>query len=126
MLGLYDTVAAVIESGRFGPRLASHVYTCRNPSVQSIYHAVAIDERRTMFRPLLWPAGEEYWGNPFPQKNAPKQEVQEVWFAGGNGAVGGGSPAMKRARFKVTPVWRYGEARQCGRQFPQQKNKISK
>lgn len=83
MLGLFDTVASVIESGRFGPRLASHAYTSKNPSVQSVYHAVAMDERRTMFRPLLWPAGEEYWGNPFPKKSAPKQEVQEVWFAGG-------------------------------------------
>src|SRR3546814_10936672 len=105
MLGLFDTVASVIESGRFGPRLASHVYTCRNPSVQSIYHAVAIDERRTMFRPLLWPAGEEYWGHPLPQKNAPTQEVQEVWFAGGPGDIGGGSPEVKGALGKAPPRW---------------------
>lgn len=120
MLGLFDTVASVIESGRFGPRLASHVYTSRNPSVQSVYHAVAMDERRTMFRPLLWPAGEEYWGNPFPKKNAPKQEVHEMWFAGGHGDVGGGYPESDSALCKVPLVWMIEGARKCGLKFRQQ------
>lgn len=120
MLGLFDTVASVIESGRFGPRLASHVYTSKNPSVQSVYHAVAIDERRTMFRPLLWPAGNEYWGNPFPKKGAAKQEVHEVWFAGGHGDVGGGYPEVDSALCKVPLVWMIQGARKCGLKFRQQ------
>jgi len=55
-LGLFDTVASVIESGRFGLRLKKHAFTKTNTSVVSARHAVAIDERRTMFRPQLWPA----------------------------------------------------------------------
>jgi hypothetical protein len=41
MLGLFDTVASVIESGCFGPRLKSHAFTSRNTSVESVSHAVA-------------------------------------------------------------------------------------
>jgi uncharacterized protein (DUF2235 family) len=54
LLGLFDTVASVIESGPWGPRLRSHAYTRRNPSVEMVRHAVAMDERRTMFSPQLW------------------------------------------------------------------------
>lgn len=120
MLGLFDTVASVIESGRLGPRLKSHAFTSRNTSVESIYHAVAIDERRTMFRPVLWPAGQEYRGNPFRRGRAPKQDVHEVWFAGGHGDVGGGYPEADSALCKVPLVWMIDGGRKCGLRFRQQ------
>ncbi|MBA4045667.1 MAG: hypothetical protein C0510_00210 [Erythrobacter sp.] len=120
MLGLFDTVASVIEAGRFGPRLTSHAFTKKNPSVESVYHAVALDERRTMFRPLLWPAGEEYRGNPVRRGSAPKQDVHEVWFAGGHGDVGGGYPEADSALCKVPLVWMIEGARRCGLKFRQQ------
>jgi uncharacterized protein (DUF2235 family) len=120
MLGLFDTVASVIESGRYGPRLASHAFTCRNPSVESVYHAVARDERRTMFRPLLWPADQDYRGNPFRRGRVPRQDVHEVWFAGGHGDVGGGYPESESALCKVPLVWMIDGARKCGLKLRQQ------
>ena len=89
MLGLFDTVGSVIESGRNGVRLKSHAFTERNSSVEAVSHAVAIDEKRTMFRPQLWPSDQQYWGNPFNSAAARLQDVEEVWFAGGHGDVGG-------------------------------------
>jgi uncharacterized protein (DUF2235 family) len=117
MLGLFDTVASVIESGRYGPRLKSHAFTSRNTSVEAVSHAVAIDERRTMFRPQLWPLGQEYWGNPFNNSAATPQDAKEVWFAGGHGDVGGGYPEHASSLCKVPLVWMIGRAKQCGLKF---------
>lgn len=105
LLGLFDTVASVIEHGRYGPRLRSHAFTRRNLSVESVRHAVAIDERRTMFRPQLWPQGGEYWGNPFNKTAAKPQDVREVWFAGVHGDVGGGYPEAESGLTKVALQW---------------------
>jgi uncharacterized protein (DUF2235 family) len=117
MLGLFDTVASVIESGPRGLRLKSHAFTSRNTSVQTVSHAVALDERRTMFRPQLWPVGQEYWGNPFNSDAAVLQDVKEVWFAGGHGDVGGGYPEEQSALCKVPLVWMIDRAKECGLQF---------
>lgn len=105
LLGLFDTVASVIESGRYGPRLRAHAYTKRNRSVETVRHAVAIDERRTMFRPQLWPEGEEYWGNPFNKGAAKPQDVREVWFAGVHRDVGGGYPEAESGLAKIALHW---------------------
>lgn len=117
MLGLFDTVASVIESGRRGPRLKSHAFTSRNASVESVSHAVAIDERRTMFRPQLWPIDQEYWGNPFNKAAAKPQDAEEVWFAGGHGDVVGGYQEAASALCKVPLVWMIERAKPCGLRF---------
>ena len=117
MLGLFDTVASVIESGPGGPRLMSHAFTSRNTSVESVSHAVALDERRTMFRPQLWPSGQEYWGNPFNIDAAVPQDVEEVWFAGGHGDVGGGYPEKESGLCKVSLAWMIDRAKGCGLRF---------
>ncbi|RSY81067.1 DUF2235 domain-containing protein [Sphingomonas koreensis] len=120
MLGLFDTVASVIESGRHGPRLKSHAFTSRNKSVEAVSHAVAIDEKRTMFRPQLWPTNQEYWGNPFNRAAAKPQDAKEVWFAGGHGDVGGGYPEAQSALCKVPLVWMIERAKLSGLKFRQQ------
>jgi len=114
LLGLFDTVASVIEHGRYGPRLRSHAHTKRNRSVESVRHAVAIDERRTMFRPQLWSQGEEYWGNPFNKAAAKPQDVREVWFAGVHGDVGGGYPETESGLAKIALQWMIEQTRPTG------------
>ncbi|MGB7371758.1 DUF2235 domain-containing protein [Erythrobacter sp.] len=116
-LGLFDTVASVIEHGRTGLRLKSHAFTNENRSVESVAHAVAIDDRRTMFTPQLWPAPAEYWGNPFNSADAKLQEIHEVWFAGSHGDVGGGHPEADSALAKVPLVWMIDRAKECGLTF---------
>ena len=114
LLGLFDTVASVIESGRSGIRLKSHAFTSRNQSVQSVLHALAIDERRTMFQPKLWEVGQEFWGNPFNRAAAVPQDVKEVWFAGGHGDIGGGYPENRSELAKVPLAWMIQEAKKWG------------
>ncbi|GAB1584704.1 MULTISPECIES: DUF2235 domain-containing protein [Phyllobacteriaceae] len=117
LLGLFDTVASVIEHGRYGPRLRSHAFTQKNRSVDSIRHAVGIDERRIMFRPLLWPEGEEYWGNPFNRSSAKQQDVREVWFTGSHGDIGGGYPEEESALAKIPLKWMVDQTRAMGLRY---------
>jgi uncharacterized protein (DUF2235 family) len=105
LLGLFDTVASVIEHGRFGPRLRSHAFTAKNHSVEAVRHAVSIDEKRTMFLPQLWPEGEDYWGNPFNHGNAVPQDVREVWFTGVHCDIGGGYPEAESGLAKLPIKW---------------------
>lgn len=117
---LFDTVSSVIEWGKYYPQLTTHPFTRRNRSVEAVRHAVSIDERRTMFHPQLWPAGEKYWGGPFRPKDAggnplsddsiPDQNVKERWFAGVHADVGGGYPEAESALAKVPLEWLIAES----------------
>jgi uncharacterized protein (DUF2235 family) len=114
LLGLFDTVSSLIEHGRYGPRLRSHAFTEKNWSVEAVRHAIAIDERRTMFRPQLWPGGAEFWGNPFNHGNAKPQDSREVWFTGGHGDVGGGYPEVESGLAKIPLKWMIDQTAKMG------------
>ncbi len=103
-LALFDTVASVIEWGRYLPRLRSHALTRSNPAVAAVRHAVALQERRVMFRPQLW-------------KLVPGQNLREVWFLGAHGDVGGGYPEAELALAKIPLAWMIGELRGLGLRF---------
>ncbi|MGJ8618553.1 MAG: T6SS phospholipase effector Tle1-like catalytic domain-containing protein [Sulfitobacter sp.] len=113
-LGLFDTVSSVIESGRFGPRLRSHAFTDHNPSVQTLRHAVAIHERRTMFRPQLWSAGQDFHPNRFSDKGKMPQDAREVWFSGVHGDIGGGYPEAVSGLAKLPLHWMILQSRKAG------------
>ena len=114
-IGLFDTVGSVIEMGRYGPRLRKHAFTRTNHSVEYIRHAVAIDEKRTMFQPQLWPVGEKYWGGPFKVASKVKvQDVKEVWFTGVHGDIGGGYSEPKSELAKIPLEWMIAETRKIG------------
>ncbi len=117
LLGLFDTVASVIEPGKVGIQFKTHPFTNRNPSVRYVRHAVAIDERRTMFRPELWPANQPFWGGPFrPPADRPvqPQDVKEVWFTGVHGDIGGGYPEKQSALIKLPLAWMIRETKAMG------------
>jgi uncharacterized protein (DUF2235 family) len=116
-LGLFDTVGSVIERGRFMPRLRTHAFTMTNRSVESVRHAVAIDERRTMFRPQLWPDGGEYWGGPFRPNSVKAQDVKEVWFSGVHGDIGGGYAEAESRLAKIPLAWMIDETRAMGLKY---------
>ncbi len=117
LLGLFDTVSSVIESGRFGPRLRSHAFTKKNTSVESVRHAVAVAERRTMFTPQLWPAGEMFHSNPLSSAGGALQDALEVWFNGVHGDVGGGWPEEQSQLAKVALRWMVEECKALGLHF---------
>jgi uncharacterized protein (DUF2235 family) len=114
LLGLFDTVSSVIEHGRHGPRFRSHAFTKTNRSVETVRHAIAIDERRTMFGPRLWPEGGEYRANPFNQAGAKDQDVREVWFNGVHCDVGGGYPEAEGKLAKLSLKWMIEQTEPAG------------
>ncbi len=114
LLGLFDTVGSVIESGRYGPRLRSHAFTRTNTSVEHVRHALAIHERRTMFQPQLWSAGIDFRPIPFIDKGAVPQDVKEVWFSGVHGDIGGGYREKDSGLAKVTLEWMIEETKPFG------------
>lgn len=114
LLGLYETVSSVIESGRILPVLRKHAFTAENPSVEAVRHAVAIHERRRMFRPQLWPAGQTYKPHRFVDRDAVPQDQREVWFAGVHGDIGGGYPEAESALAKFSLYWMIRETEPMG------------
>ncbi|MFA1627956.1 DUF2235 domain-containing protein [Rhizobium mongolense] len=115
LLGLFDTVTSVIETGKWFPQFKTHPFTRKNPSVEWVRHAVAIDERRTMFQPELWERDQEYWGRPFrPKAPAAKQNFREVWFTGVHGDIGGGYPEAQSGAVKIPLAWMIQETQPAG------------
>jgi uncharacterized protein (DUF2235 family) len=95
-LGVWDSVAALglpkFVPGATWYNRKHHKHDVKLTSkVQSARHAVAIDERRILFVPVLW--------NNINELNALKHKsvfdidapYQQKWFPGVHGAVGGGS-----------------------------------
>lgn len=82
-IGVWDTVGALgIPLGIFGQvnagRHQFHDVTLSS-HIEHAYHALSIDERREPFKPTLWEQ----------QPNA-VQQLEQTWFAGVHGNVGGG------------------------------------
>lgn len=118
-LGLFDTVSSVFEWGRAGPRFRAHANTSLNPSVAAVRHAVALDERRALYQPLLWPARQDYFGNRFRRGRNQAQDLRELWFAGVHSDVGGGYPERSSALGKVALDWMIHETRGLGVRYRQ-------
>lgn len=79
VIGVWDTVGALgiplqLFSG-LDRLLFSFHDTSLHPNVRFGYHAVAIDEKRESFQPTLW---------------NPREGIEQIWFAGVHGDVGGG------------------------------------
>ncbi len=112
-LGLWDTVSSIIVPRKdrlYAPSLRQLAYTARNPSVETVRHALAIDERRRMFRPYLWTELEEYWGGPFPSNDPKPQDVKQVWFPGVHSDVGGGYAEEESGLSKKALEWMINES----------------
>jgi hypothetical protein len=104
MIGVWDTVEALGSPSHdnrgedfYGYH---HVNFC--DGLKSAYHALAIDEHRANFKPVLW------WP-------ADRPEIEEVWFAGAHGDVGGGYPDHGLA--DIALLWMIGRAERHGLAF---------
>ena len=115
-LGIWDTVKSV---GYIRPKNLPH--TRHNPIVQTVRHAVSLDERRSMYAMTTWggldadtrpatyvPAS---WGTHMAQRPPIEwQDVEEVWFAGSHADVGGGYAANVSSPADVSLKWMIDEA----------------
>lgn len=117
-VGVWDTVASVIvpRPDRFYTfSLQTLPFTERNPSVQAFRQAIAIDERRRMFRLSRWDEGQTFMSNRFSQANNRRpQDCKQVWFAGVHSDVGGGYPEVESELSKYPLIWMVEEAKAAG------------
>ena len=122
-VGVWDTVAAyggpIAEITRaidnFLYRLSMHNFQL-NPRVRRARHALALDDERDSFHPLLWDeVAEEKLRSMYSRKQAPwldDDRLQQVWFAGMHADVGGGYPDESLSY--VSLLWMLEEAHKCG------------
>jgi uncharacterized protein (DUF2235 family) len=89
MLGVWDTVAAIDWPGA-----TKHQFLDPNlrHDMKNAFHAMALDEHRHRFAPTLWTQSSPH------AAGAPKIErdyaaVEQRWFIGAHGNVGGGYPS---------------------------------
>jgi uncharacterized protein (DUF2235 family) len=120
-IGVWDTVASVIvprADRLYWPSLEELAFTIRNPSVKTFRQAIAIDERRCMFRLKEWAAPQEFWSNRFaPDDKKEPRDILQVWFAGVHCDVGGGYPESESAESKYPLIWMIEEATKAGLNF---------
>ncbi|POX56343.1 hypothetical protein C3489_06245 [Streptomyces sp. Ru71] len=116
-IGVWDTVgalgipvpdAAALQPAvnRFNHRWAFHD-TELSGWVNGAFHALAIDEKRSVFRPTLW--------HQRPDAAQHGQELKQVWFAGVHLDVGGGYEEAGLS--DVTLLWMVDQARRYGVEF---------
>lgn len=116
-IGVWDTVGALgiptpdarwlqPAVNRFDHRWAFHD-TELSDWVKAAFHALAIDEQRSAFRPTLW--------HQKPRAVERGQELKQVWFTGVHCDVGGG---YKETGLSDIPLlWMVHQARRCGLEF---------
>lgn len=114
MVGVWDTVGSLgipaifggIDTSRYG-----FLDTGLHPCIKNAYHAMAIDERRAQFPPTLWTS-----------QPAPGQTIEQVWFCGCHGDVGGGTALAggvdgTTRLCDITLAWMIGKAKALGLTF---------
>ena len=112
-IGAWDTVSSVMTPrwDRFPPAsLQTLPFTRTNPSVRIMRHAMAIDERRRMFRLNRWVEPQEFNPNPFDADDPTPQDISQMWFAGVHGDVGAGYAEETNALSKFPLQWIVEEA----------------
>jgi uncharacterized protein (DUF2235 family) len=111
-MGVWDTVSSVIvprPDRLYLPSLQELPYTRTNPSIEVFRHAIAIDERRRMFRINHWTEPQIYKPNPFSTEAA-AQDIKQVWFAGVHSDIGGGYSETESGAAKYPLRWMIDEA----------------
>ncbi|HEY6641321.1 DUF2235 domain-containing protein [Povalibacter sp.] len=111
-LGVWDTVDAVGLPLHVSDLINTLVYQFKFPdlvlstSVDRAVHALAIDDKRQSFQPLIW-------DESVPLQ--PGQSIEQVWFSGAHSNVGGGYP--KQGMSLVALDWMMHHAEQAGLRF---------
>ncbi len=96
-VGVWDTVAALgcpkfIPGATWINRKWRYHDAKLTSKVQAARHAVAIDERRVLFEPVLWDNVASLNANRDASVYDPAAPYQQKWFPGVHGSIGGGGP----------------------------------
>ena len=107
-IGVWDTVGALGAPtpllGRLTRNRVSFHNTHLGKDVEHAYQALAVDERRRPFQPVLWT------GAPVDG-----QTIQQAWFTGVHSNIGGGY--RHNALSNITLAWMAGRAASHGLEF---------
>ena len=116
MIGVWDTVKALGLGlpilWRFStPKHAFHNHEL-GPHIRHGYHALALNETRKAYSPVLWNT----------QRDGPgaKGRIEQVWFRGSHGDVGGQLDGFHAARplANISLVWMLERAHHHGLDLP--------
>lgn len=113
MVGVWDTVKALGVRLPFVWRLSAPQHAFHNHELGSTirhgYHALARDETRLAYVPVLWTCPEGWVG-----------DMEQVWFRGTHGDVGGqlGGFLPARPLSNIPLVWVLGKAETLGLALP--------
>jgi len=104
-LGIWDTVKSY---GGIWPQSLPHLR--HNPIVDTVRHALALDEQRSWFLPTSWGGIDSDRVMDDPAYRA--QDVVEIWFRGVHSDVGGGFGDDAAAMIPLR--WMLNEAKRAG------------
>ncbi len=113
MVGVWDTVKALGLRLPIFWRWAEVAHSFHShrlgPSIRHGYHALALDETRSVYEPILWESTPEFSG-----------KIEQVWFRGSHGDVGGQLSGFAPARplANIPLVWMLERAEGCGLTLP--------
>ena len=121
-LGVFDTVAAYgLPFDELTNGWDQYVWPMLprdrslNPRVKCARHAVALDDERQTFFPLLWDEDSKQEKDKARMHGYPPDRIQQVWFAGMHSNVGGG---YADDALSMGPLcWMAGEAAAQGLRF---------
>ncbi|MFN3578207.1 MAG: DUF2235 domain-containing protein [Tabrizicola sp.] len=114
MVGVWDTVKALGLRLPFFWMFATDRHAFHNhqlgPSIRHGYHALALNETREAFSPVLWDCPPGWEGN-----------VEQVWFRGAHGDIGGQIGDFQAARplANIPLVWMLDRAEALGLALPE-------
>jgi uncharacterized protein (DUF2235 family) len=113
-IGVFDTVGSLGIPAGFGRFLTRRRYEFHDTNLSGLVdvacHAVAVDEHRRQFRPTLWTDVPK----PVPGH---RTEVEQRWFVGAHGNIGGGGtsePAEDNPLSLLAREWIVGRAVAAG------------
>jgi uncharacterized protein (DUF2235 family) len=113
MIGVWDTVKALGLRLPFLWKGSEQHHAFHNhalgPSVKHGFHALALHETRAVYDPVLWETPPGWQGH-----------VEQVWFRGSHGDVGGQLNGFEPARplANLSFIWMLGRAEACGLPLP--------
>lgn len=114
MVGVWDTVKALgwrVPGLWALTNVQNHFHDHHlGHSIRHGFHALAYDETRAVFQPILWENTADWGGN-----------VEQVWFRGAHADIGGQIGDMVEARplANIPLVWMLERAEACGLVLPE-------
>ncbi len=113
MIGVWDTVRALgipyPVISRLAPMATEFHDHGLGKYVKNAFQALALDETRTAYEPILWRAGRNWSGR-----------LEQVWFAGAHADIGGQTGDRPEARLlaNIPLCWMLSRAQSLGLKLP--------